>query len=58
MRKRHRLTLERLAYGQDDIDSDSKVLSAATNPDYISKLQGKREEILAGIRNAEKETAI
>ncbi|TVY92897.1 hypothetical protein LAWI1_G005034 [Lachnellula willkommii] len=48
-RDRHRQTLQRLDFDENDIVSDLKVLSADSHPDYIISLRNERDEIRAKI---------
>ncbi|TVY58102.1 hypothetical protein LCER1_G002801 [Lachnellula cervina] len=49
LRDRHRQTLQRLEFDENDIVSDLKVLSADSHPDYIISLRNERDAIRARI---------
>jgi len=56
MRDRHRQTLERLGFDDADIQSDLKMLSADSDPDYVRSVQAERDDIRARIAQKVLET--
>ncbi|KAE9375173.1 hypothetical protein N431DRAFT_555665 [Stipitochalara longipes BDJ] len=57
MRQRHRSTLLRLGFGEEDVTLDLKALSADSSADHVQAIRAQREEIMAEIMKNSPEKA-
>lgn len=53
MRERHTQTLRRLEFDSEDIQSDLKILSADTGPEYLAAIEEEKRQVLATLEASE-----